>query len=172
MDYDALNDLWIDAQGTENVDVVTREANAEDGINSSLEPEQTEALSKFDVRGVYEVTLLIDGEEAGGESGFHTNGIINIGLPFELNPGETGDGAWAVYIAPDGAAEPMTAGRSYADGMTRFDTKHLSTYATTYMSGDTSIGGGGGGCAAGAGGLAALAALALAAAGFRKKKPR
>jgi Synergist-CTERM protein sorting domain-containing protein len=171
----ALNDLHFDAASLEsddvNVDILIKKVDVGDTDNNNLTEWQTAALEGLDVRGVYEVTLLIGGGKAGGEEGFNTRGTITVGLPCALNPGETGDGTWAVYLDEVDEDTPpalMTEGRRYAGGMTIFDTRHLSTYGATYAPAQTSVdGGGSGGCAAGTGGVLALLALAFA---LRKKE--
>ncbi|MDR0654599.1 MAG: hypothetical protein LBG12_15015 [Synergistaceae bacterium] len=146
--------------------------------------EALDAQKNVDVRGVYEVALLLDGKEL---KDFKTAGApMVLSLRCELNPGETGDGVWAYYIPDEGDSERMTDGRRYDDAKQSviFETRHLSAYAATYEPENINDDGesrnkgsseSGGGCDAGMGGLAALAslaALAITVRGTRGKKSK
>ena len=47
-------------------------------------------------------------------------------LPYALRDGETPDGVWSLYVAPDGDTERMTGDRGYTGSHAVFTTDHFS----------------------------------------------
>ena len=167
----ALKDLIREglAQGATTVDVV---------VDHKVTPEEDDTLTEAQkaiiqedekVREVYDISIVINQTKL---KNFETqDGKLTIGLPYELKTDEVGERVLSVYVADDGATEPMTEGRKYDRGLAIFKTSHLSVYAVTYESEAAAPpetdeapaekgASGGGGCSAGMAGFALLAMVA------------
>ena len=147
-----------------SVDIVAEKKDKENLKNDeSLTGEQKDVLADDKFRGVYDISILVnDKDKLDDFSG--SGGKLTIGLPFELEEGESGENVWAYRVDADGWTEVMTEGRFYDDvkELAVFDTDHLSLYSAAYEQSESSTSGGG--CSAGVpgGAFAILAALALA----------
>jgi hypothetical protein len=168
----AIEDLIADAPGAAAIEMVTNREEAREILTDA----QRAALGGSLTRAVYDVSVYVSGSKL--ENFATSSGKLTIGLPYELQSGESTDGVWVYYVPENGPSERMTEGRKYERGMAFFDTSHLSAYAVVYEKGDSKPaesseqGGssGGGGCDAGLAAGLAIAALALATAPKRAKR--